>query len=237
MRNNMILKWIILVVALICSFFGGKGWAAPCAELVETTHDFGVVFEDQSLTHTFMIKNSGDAPLMIKDIDPDCACTAGDYDRLIPPGGQGRITLTIAPYSVLRRFAKHTKVFFNDPERREVVLSLKGIARPFIEIQPSHIIRLRGSCEEELQGQVRFISHLPAPFEITGYKTDIPQFIDVQVKAEELGRIYVVEVRNKSRQAGRYAGTIELATTAAKRPRLIMRVFAELSGPTQDTPL
>jgi len=227
---------VILGVALSCVVVGGEGWAAPRAEVVETTHDFGVIFEDQSLTHTFLVRNSGDAPLRIKDIDPDCACTAGDYDRLIPPGGQGRITLTIAPYSVLRQFAKHTRVFFDDPERREVVLTMKGVAKPFIEIQPSHIVRLRGSCGEELRGQVRFISHLPAPWEITGFKTDIPQYIEVKLRAEQPGRIYVVEVRNKSRQAGNYAGTIELATTAAKRPRLIMRVFAELSGSSSESP-
>ena len=34
-----------------------------------------------------------------------------------PPGGQGRITLTIAPYSVLRQFTKKTKVSFNDPDQ------------------------------------------------------------------------------------------------------------------------
>ncbi len=54
-------------------------------------------------------------------------------DRRIPPGGQGRITLTIAPYSVLRQFTKKTKVFFNDPDHSQVVLTLQGYepnARP-----------------------------------------------------------------------------------------------------------
>ena len=102
------------------------------------------------LTHTFTIKNIGDALLEIKDIDSDCACTAADSDRRIPPGGQGRITLTIAPYSVLRQFTKKTKVFFNDPDHPQVVLTLQGYGKPFIEIQPSHIIRFRGKPGEEL---------------------------------------------------------------------------------------
>ena len=57
-----------------------------------------------------MIKNEGDAPLRVEDVDPDCACTVADYDRVIPPGGQGEITLTIKPYSVMRDFLKQTKV-------------------------------------------------------------------------------------------------------------------------------
>jgi len=41
-----------------------------------------------------------------------------------------------------------------------------------------------------------------------------------------------VEVRNKRQEAGNYAGVIELSTTSPKRPRLIMRVFGELSLPS-----
>ena len=129
----------------------------------------------------------------------------------------GRITLTIAPYSVLRQFTKKTKVFFNDPDHSEVVLTMQGYGKPFIEIQPSHIIRFRGKPGEELSSQVRFTSHLPGNFEITEFKTNIPQFIDVTVKAEEPGRIYVVEVRNKRQEAGNYAGVIELSTTSPRR--------------------
>jgi hypothetical protein len=212
----------------------GRAIAGPQAVLPETTYDFGEVFEDRKLSHTFDIKNTGDALLEIKDIDSDCACTAADYDRSIRPGGQGKITLSIAPYSVLRQFTKITKVFFNDPDRPMVVFAMKGVGKPFIEIQPSHIIRFRGKPGEELRGQVRFTSHLPTPWEIIEFKTNIPQFIDVTVKAEEPGRIYVVEVRNKRQETGNYAGVIELSTTSPKRPRLIMRVFGELSLPSAE---
>lgn len=224
------------ILLLLCMPLAAAATPGPKAQVPETTFDFGEIFEDRELTHTFVIKNIGDAPLEIKKIDSDCACTAADSDRRIPPGGVGRIKLTIAPYSVLHKFAKKTKVFFNDPDQGEVILTMKGEAKPFIEIQPSHIIRFRGKPGEELRDQVRFISHLPGHWEIKGFKTTIPQFIDVTVKAEEPGRIYVVEVRNKRQEAGTYAGVIELSTTAEKRPRMIMRVFAELSLASAGSP-
>ena len=226
---NHALIWILL---LLCMPLAAAATLGPKAQVPETTFDFGEIFEDRELTHTFTIKNIGDALLEIKDIDSDCACTAADSDRRIPPGGLGRITLTIAPYSVLRQFAKKTKVFFNDPDHSPVVLTLQGYGKPFIEIQPSHIIRFRGKPGEELRDQVRFISHLPVYWEIKEFKTNIPQFIDVTIRAEQPGKIYVVEVRNKRQEAGNYAGMIELFTTSEKRPRLIMRVFGELSLPS-----
>ena len=232
--NKMGYRTLIWMLLLLCAPLAAAATIGPKAQVPETTHDFGEVFEDVKLTHTFDIKNIGDALLEIKDIDSDCACTAADSDRRIPPGGVGRVTLTIAPYSVLRQFTKKTTVFFNDPDHPQVVLNMKGYGKPFIEIQPSHIIRFRGKPGEDLRDQVRFISHLPVPFEIKEFKTNIPQFIDVTVKAEEPGRTYVVEVRNKRQEAGNYAGLIELFTTSEKRPRMIMRVFGELSIPSSE---
>jgi len=227
---------LILMCLLLGVPLAAGAATGPKAQVPETTFDFGEVFEDRELTHTFVIKNIGDALLEIKEIDSDCACTAAESDRRIPPGGEGRIKLTIAPYSVLRKFAKKTKVFFNDSDQREVVLTLKGEAKPFIEIQPSHIIRFRGKPGEELRDQVRFISHLPGHWEIKAFKTNIPQYIDVNIRAEQPGKIYVVEVRNKRQEAGTYAGVIELSTTSEKRPRMIMRVFAELSLASAGSP-
>ena len=206
--------------------------AASRVELPETTHDFGKVFEDQELAYTFIIKNAGDAPLHIKDIDPDCACTAANYDRIISPGGQGKITLTIAPFSVLRQFTKHTKVSFDDPGRPQETLTLTGYGEPAIEIQPHHIIRFQGDAGEEMKAQVRFISHLNIPWEITEVTTDIPQYIEVKLRPEERGKSYILEVKNKSQEVGRYAGKIEMKTNAARRPRLIVRVFGDIRPPS-----
>lgn len=236
-RRKGVLVWMILGCVLVCcGLTAAPAAAGPRVEVAETTFDFGEVFEDKELTHTFIIKNTGDATLRIKDIDSDCACTTTEHDRNIPPGGQGKLTLTIAPYSVMRQFVKETKVTFNDPNRSLVVFRMKGYGKPFIEIQPTHIIRFQGDPMAEHRGQVRFISHLPDPWEITSVKTNIPEKIEVTLKAEQPGRIYVVEVKDKSRQPGHYAGKIDLTTTSKQRPRLIMRVFADFYAPSSVNP-
>jgi len=222
--SGLILTWTLMA--------GSAAIAAPRAELAATTHDFGKVLEDRELTYTFIVKNTGDAPLHIKDIDPDCACTAANYDRTISPGSQGKVTLTIAPFSVLKQFAKHTKVFFNDPDRPQVTLTMSGWGEPTIEIQPHHIVRFQGEAGEELKARVRFVSHLNIPWEISEVTTNIPQFIEVKLNPEQRGKIYVLEVRNKSREAAHYAGKIEMKTNAARRPLLIVRVFGDIRAPS-----
>ena len=206
--------------------------AAPHAAVPETAFDFGKITEDRPLTHTFVIKNTGTAPLQIEDVDPDCACTVPKYDKTIPPGGQGDITLTIKPFSVIHRFKKETKVRLNDPDQTLIVLTMTGVAQPFIEIQPSHIVRLRGASGDDIRGQVRFISHLPTPFKITEYRTTIPDKIEVTLKPEVPDKVYVLEVRPKGQVSGAFAGVIELSTNSKERPRLIVRVFGEIYLPS-----
>ena len=210
----------------------GATGTGPQAAIGATTFDFGHIYEDQSLTHTFVVRNTGSETLRIEDVDPDCACTVASYDKSIPAGGQGEITLSIKPFSVIHQFKKETKVRLNDPERPVLYLDLTGVAQPFIEIQPSHIVRLRGRPGDNLKGEVRFISHLPGPWKITGYRTTIPDKIEVSLKPEVPDKIYDLEVRNKRQDAGPYAGIIELFTTSEKRPRLIVRVFGEIYLPS-----
>jgi hypothetical protein len=229
----------VLLGLALASWGGAASVAAslpPRVSVANPVYDFGKVMENQALTHTFIIKNSGDKPLKIETVDPDCACTATDYDRTIPPRGQGKITLTIKPYSVLHQFEKKTRVSFNDPACPPVVLTLKGEAQLFVEIKPSYIVRFRGSPDQDLQTQVRFISHLPGPWEITKWNTNIPDKIDVSVKAEVPGKVYVVTVKNKCRQAGTYWGLVNLYNTSPHRPRLLVRVFAKLSRPSGGAP-
>ncbi len=215
---------------------GGAAGGAPRVSVGETVHDFGKVVEDQALSHTFAIDNQGGQPLKIEEVDPDCACTAVDYDRSIAPGAQGKITLTIKPYSVMHQFKKETRVRFNDPDRGLVVFVLKGVAQPFIEIRPSHIIRFRGAPGDNLQAQVRFISHQSGPFKITEVRNNLPDKVEVNLQAEEPDKVYVLTVKNKRREGGAYGGLVELFTNSKERPRLIVRVFGEIYLPSAGNP-
>ncbi len=234
-------RWVLRLGAVLLLGVGALAWGVqpqpalagdPQAVIGQTTFDFGKIFEDRALTHTFVVKNTGTAPLRIEDVDPDCACTVPSYDKVIPPGGQGNITLTIKPFSVIHQFKKDAKVRLNDPALPVFNLSLTGNAEPFIEIQPSHIVRLRGSPGDPAQGEVRFISHLPTPWKITGYMTTIPDKIEIKLKPEVPNQVYDLEVRNVCQQAGPYAGVIELFTTSKERPRLIVRVFGDFYLPS-----
>jgi hypothetical protein len=223
---------IIGLLALLGPMGVMEAQAQPRAEVTETSHDFGQVREDMALVHTFEIKNPGNQNLLILEVDPDCVCTVANYDRIIPPGGTGKVTLEIKPFSVVHAFTKKTYVRFNASDKSSVNLVLKGHATKSIEIDPSHIVRFRGVPRDNLTAQVKLTSNLPFPWEITRVENSIPDKIDVHLKTEKPGKVYVLEVRNKSRDQGHYVGMIQLFTNVVHKPKIIMRVIADLSPDT-----
>lgn len=201
----------------------------PRAVFSETSHDFGEFIQDREQKHTFIVKNTGAAPLRLLEVDPDCACTVPAYDKEIPPGGEGRITLALKPYSVLKEFQKKTRIRTNDPDNPQVVLILTGVSRPALEILPGHIIRFKGPAGRTHEAKVRLVSHLAQPLEIREVINTLPDKVQVSVQAEEPGRKFLLTVRNVAREPGNYAGRLELLTNHERRPRLVLRVFADLA--------
>lgn len=53
-------------------------------------YDFGTIKEGDIVEHTFKVKNTGDAPLIIQSAQPSCGCTVPDFTKdPIPAGGEG----------------------------------------------------------------------------------------------------------------------------------------------------
>ncbi len=205
----------------------------PRAVFPETSRDFGEFIQDREQRHDFVVRNPGTAPLKILEVDPDCACTVPSYDKEIPPGGEGRITLALQPYSVLKEFIKKTRIRTNDPDTPQVVLVLTGVSKPVLEILPSHIVRFKGPVSQAHEARVRVLSHGEKPLEIREVRNSLPDRVQVAVTATTPGREFLVTVKNVAQDPGHYAGRIELATNYENRPRLNLRVFADLGPPAE----
>src|SRR5882757_3568682 len=68
---------------------------SPTMVIDSMQHDFGSVKPGTALSYSFKISNTGTADLLIMSVKPGCGCTTTDFDSLIHPGKQGKITLAI----------------------------------------------------------------------------------------------------------------------------------------------
>lgn len=67
-------------------------------EYIETKHDFGNVFYPSENKYTFKFKNTGKAPLIIKDAKASCGCTVPNKpEEPIMPGEIGEMDVIFRP--------------------------------------------------------------------------------------------------------------------------------------------
>ncbi|MPN28527.1 hypothetical protein SDC9_175969 [bioreactor metagenome] len=67
----------------------------------------------ETSTATFILKNTGDAPLLIKDISTSCGCTIPEWDKKpINPGAKTEIKVKVTPDG-MGYFRKTVTVFCN----------------------------------------------------------------------------------------------------------------------------
>ena len=89
--------------------------------------DFGIIKEaNGKVSHTFVIRNSGDAPLVITRVATPCACTTPEYSREpIAPGKEGKITVTYNPAGRPGPFYKNIAIYSNGKDGA-FTLRIKG---------------------------------------------------------------------------------------------------------------
>lgn len=77
---------------------------------------------------TFILKNTGDAPLLIKDISASCGCTVPEWDKNpIKPGDKTEIKVKVTP-DATGHFRKTVTVFCNT-KKGAIPLSVKSMVK------------------------------------------------------------------------------------------------------------
>jgi len=92
----------------------------------ETTHKFGTIKTGDKISHKFKFTNTGNAPLVIKNVDVSCGCTFPSYPFLpIKPGEEGEIDVTFNSEHKIGR-QKPTVTVVTNGRPRKLKLYMEG---------------------------------------------------------------------------------------------------------------
>lgn len=115
----------------------------PKAVTPELDFDFGAAQHLSKDSHTFKIRNEGEAPLIVvaRKGDSSCQCTLGTVgdDAPIPPGGEQTVTLEWTIKADAPMFRQWAKVRTNDPERKEIEFAIHGRVEKQLAIVPAEV--------------------------------------------------------------------------------------------------
>ncbi len=204
----------------------------PVIEIPKMRQDFGNVYEQPKYDYTFTVKNRGKADLVISDVKPGCGCTVASFDKTIPPGGEGKISLSLDGTRVHGEFTKTATVHSNDPDHPELVLTIAGNKVSFLNIVPDGVVYLQGRYEEEISKDITITSNEKQPdFKVTGATSDIDDKITYDVKPGATKGEFVLHVEKKpDLPISSSYGTITVKTNSEKAPETKIQVQVMTKG-------
>ena len=157
------------------------------------------------------------------------------FDRAIPPGGEGKITLEIRTKGYQGNMHKTARVMSNDPKNPQMTISLKGKIWAPIQINPQRV-HLRGTVGEKVEQIVRVQGEKKEPLIVKLASVSLPDKLAVELRETEKGRGYEVKIQNKIEGEATYAGQVKLTTNYPEKPELVIRVSVNVRGPVDVRP-
>ena len=198
----------------------------PKVEFASPNHDFGEQWVGGQMKHTFEVKNVGDKPLKILNVKPQCGCTlAGKFDRVIEPGGTGQIPVSVNSAKLFGKFKKTIRVTTNDPSNRNATLSIAGVIKHYVTVEPRSANFRQLKPAEEKDFTLKLTNNGEQPLELTLTKPQVGDSFTVEVVEKVPGKEFelIIHARPPYKE-GRLSGSINLTTNNPRQKNLKIRV-------------
>ncbi len=195
-------------------------------EFVSPNHDFGEQWVGGQMKYTFEVKNVGDKPLKILNVKPSCGCTlAGKFDKVIEPGGTGKIPVSVDSKKLFGKFKKTIRVTTNDPTNPNATLSVAGVIKHYVTVAPRSVNFRQLKPAEEKDFTLKLTNNGEQPLELTLLKPQIGDSLMAEIVEKVPGKEFdlIVHARPPYKQ-GRLSGSINLKTNNPKQADLKIRV-------------
>jgi hypothetical protein len=202
----------------------------PVAKVMVTTFNFGRMAVGDSIgEHSFVVRNTGEADLILKAGDATCQCTSfKPKDEIVRPGAETSIDIKWQTKHANPSFRHGGPVYTNDPKNPEIEFHVEGIIDEAIVALPSLIWDV-GSIQKDTQASMTAViaSKVHEEFQIESltaetshvHLTPRPMSSDEKKNGEWLSG-YVVDVKVDSDiPAGTFIDNIRMKVDVLKDSR------------------
>src|SRR5437764_813619 len=98
----------------------------PTVVAIDPVYDFGAVYNGAVVKHTFRLKNSGTAPLVIKGVRTSCGCTTAQPTKNhLLPADDSAIAVNFDTASDRGPATRTVTVMTNDPGHHQLPLTMR----------------------------------------------------------------------------------------------------------------
>ncbi len=112
----------------------------PVISLPSNSYDFGTVAQGTKVVHEFVVKNNGNADLVIQRLSPSCGCTATQLaSPIIKPGSSEKVRVTFDTSGFMGDKKKSVLIASNDTHNPELMVTIKGRVLSSYTVEPSRV--------------------------------------------------------------------------------------------------
>ena len=154
------------------------------------------------------------------------------FDKVIPPGREGKIELAIGGDKVHGEFTKSATVESNDPDHPHMTLTLTGKEIPYIDIEPQGTVYLHGRYGEAVEQDLTISSNeKDLDLKVLGAHSNIDDKITYAVEPGTVPKTYTLKVfKNPKLPTLSTYGTITVSTNSKRAPDTTVQVHVMTKG-------
>lgn len=186
----------------MCSVLFNRSYASALIAVDSANVNVGTIFKEKTdtISHVFIILNTGDEALKIIHVRPGCGCAAVKYDSIIPPKEKGEIKVVITFDEYFAGiFSSIIKVVSNAANAEVLKLTLK--AKIISVVTPSReFLQLAAQQDKMVNEQITFTTDkkdlkiVDLFFEQSSEKsTDLWNSPAISIQYKQLSQVYLTK--------------------------------------------
>ena len=150
------------------------------------------------------------------------------FDRAIPPGGEGMITLRLNTRGYEGKMRKGARVYTNEPGGGTETLTLEVFVKTLILVSPRSVF-IQGKATETLTRSVHIKGDPDKPLKIEAVDFNLNHRLKYSIEELSPGEHYRIDFTSIPNTADQYRGRLLLKTNYPEKPQLSILVRGRFS--------
>ena len=223
-----------VLITFVFGFYPLDSTKVPKISFDERVYDFGLVSREDLPHHRFIFSNTGQADLVISEVDSSCGCTAALLSaETIPPGGRGEIDVSFNPQGRRGKQKQTVSVYSNAENEPIAQLTVKGTVMTAVDVSPDRILFGSVNNQQVTTKRIRVLDSGEGTLKITHIETSSP-FLTTEIGPPRLGEVINYEVKvtlQPGVPVGKFQEILTIRTNNEFQPHLSVSIEGNVLGP------
>jgi len=145
------------------------------------------------------------------------------FDKAIPPGGEGKITLLVNTRGYDGKIRKTARIYTNDPRTSHDTFVIEALIKMPI-VMSEKMVFLRGTTQETISRSVDIKGELNKPLKLEPVDYTLDKKVKFNIEEVSRGKHYRVTFTSIPNVGNYYHGLLRLRTGYPEKPELVIHV-------------